>query len=48
MKTRLYNARIMSMVNGCDIEMGEIWVENLPQGGTRFVFTLDKEEGHDQ
>ena len=27
---------------------GEIWVENLPQGGTRFVFTLDKEDGHDQ
>ncbi len=28
MKIRLYNARIMSMVNGCDIQMGEIHVEN--------------------
>lgn len=28
MITRLYNARIMSMVNGCDIQEGEIWVEN--------------------
>jgi len=27
MNTRLYNARLLTMVNGTDIECGEIWVE---------------------
>ena len=26
MNTRLYNARILSMVNGCDITEGEVWI----------------------
>lgn len=28
MKIRLYNARIMTMAEGCSLLQGEIWVEN--------------------
>ena len=28
MKIRFYNARIMSMTDGCDLFSGELWVEN--------------------